>query len=280
MGLRYAPLDTPSGSEEPATDLWSKVARYAWGRDYHDVLRERLGGVVVRLESAFPGVKSRICVDTAPLLERELAALAGLGAIGKNTNLIHPRFGSWFVLGELLLNLDLPSDVPVADLCGNCSACLEACPTGALPEPYRLDARRCLSYWTIEHRGAIPEAFRSAVADRVFGCDICQEVCPWNSGPPPVSDPEMRLTPQRAGLNLVGMLRMERDSYVERFRGSAMKRAKLDGLRRNAALALSESPDPGTRAAIADCQAEEGSPTVRAALDWALSERPRRESTD
>ncbi len=241
VALQYAPLLDKVGAEipEPVGDLWPRVARYARGQDYHDVMQERLTVLEARIAAAFPGLVSRRYVDTGPVLERELAARAGLGAVGKNTMLLHPEAGSWFLLGELFLSLDLDPDVPLADLCGSCTRCLDACPTGALPAPYRLDSNRCISYWTIEHRGDFPPEIEKSLEGWVFGCDICQEVCPWNTAPAGASHPEMEIPPQRAGLDLAGLLRLGRDEYVERFRGSPMKRAKLEGLQRNAAAALS-----------------------------------------
>ncbi len=239
VGLRYAPH---RASRELAADsFWRGVARYARGVDYHDVMRERLGGVAEDVAAEFPGTASRVCVDTAPLLERELAARAGIGSIGKNTNLLHPEAGSWFLLGELLLTLDLAPDSPLADLCGECTRCLEACPTGALPAPYRLDAGRCLSYWTIEHRGEIPAEFHPYLAEQWFGCDICQEVCPWNGAVAEIDDEAFAPPPQRRELTLGGLLGMGEEEYRERFRGSPLKRARLEGLQRNAALALASA---------------------------------------
>ena len=272
VGLRYAPLTGTAG--DPPGDLWPRVARYARGRDYHDTMRERLERVAAGVAGLWPGTRTRVCVDTAPLLERELAARAGLGAVGKNTLLLHPEAGSWFLLGELLLTLDLPGDPPIADLCGDCTRCLDACPTGALPEPRRLDARRCLSYWTIEHRGELPEPLRPAVRDRVFGCDACQEACPWNRRPEPLERPEF--APGRAGglLDLAGLLGLSEPAYRERLRGSPLRRAKLEGLQRNAALALAGTPPGRAREALA--AAAEGGPTaiVRAAAAWALALGP------
>jgi epoxyqueuosine reductase len=234
VALQYYPL----GEEEPENDLWSRVARYARGRDYHDVMQDRLKVLESRILAEFPGTVSRRYVDTGPVLERELAARAGLGAVGKNTMLLHPEAGSWFLLGELFLSLDLAPDIPLADLCGSCTRCLEACPTGALAEPYRLDSNRCISYWTIEHRGPFPDEVREMMGDWVFGCDVCQEVCPWNTAPQGADHPELRIPEGRRELDLAGLLRLSRDEYVERFRGSPMKRARLEGLQRNAATAL------------------------------------------
>jgi len=265
VALQYHPLD----GDDPAGDLWPRVARYARGQDYHDVMGERLAALEARVLTAFPGTASRRYVDTGPVLERELAARAGLGVAGKNTNLLHPEAGSWFLLGELFLSLDLAPDVPLADLCGTCTRCLEACPTGALPEPYRLDSNRCISYWTIEHRGPLPPEAREMIGTWVFGCDICQEVCPWNTAPAGASHPELELPEKRAGLDLIQLLLLGRDEYVERFRGSPMKRPKLEGLQRNAAVAMGNRRDPRYVPALTTALAE-GTPLVREHAAWAL----------
>jgi len=271
VALQYAPLRDDEGEaiSEPEGDLWPRVARYARGRDYHDVMHERLSVLEARIAATFPGLISRRYVDTGPVLERELAARAGLGAMGKNTNLLHPEAGSWFLLGELFLSLDLAPDVPLADLCGSCTRCLDACPTGALPAPFRLDSNRCISYWTIEHRGPLPEEAREMIGPWVFGCDVCQEVCPWNAAPAGALHPELEIPPQRAELDLAGLLRLGRDEYVERFRGSPMKRAKLEGLQRNAAVAMGNRRDPAYVPALA-AALREGEPLVRAHAAWAL----------
>jgi epoxyqueuosine reductase len=267
VALQYHPL---AGEREPGGDLWPRVARYARGRDYHDVMGERLRALAARIAAAFPGTRSRPYVDTGPVLERELAARAGLGAMGKNTNLLHRQGGSWFLLGELFLTLDLAPDAPVTDLCGRCTRCLEACPTGALPEPYRLDSRRCISYWTIEHRGELPAAARELVGDWVFGCDVCQEVCPWNHKAAGGEHPELHLPPERGGLDLVGLLQLDREGYVERFRGSPMKRAKQEGLQRNAAVAMGNRGDRRYVPALAAALGGAGSAVVRGHAAWAL----------
>jgi epoxyqueuosine reductase len=267
VALQYFPL---AGEREPEGDLWPRVARYARGRDYHDVMGARLRALAARIAAAFPGTGSRPYVDTGPVLERELAARAGLGAVGKNTNLLHRQGGSWFLLGELFLTLDLAPDAPVTDLCGRCTRCLEACPTGALPEPYRLDSRRCISYWTIEHRGELPAEARELVGDWVFGCDVCQEVCPWNFKAAGAEHPELGLPPERGGLDLVGLLRLDRDGYVARFRGSPMKRAKQEGLQRNAAVAMGNRGDRRYVPALAGALAGDASAVVRGHAAWAL----------
>jgi len=271
VALQYHPLYREDGERqpEPAGDLWRRVARYARGADYHEVMTERLKIVETRVREAFPGCDTRRYVDTGPVLERELAARAGIGAVGKNTMLLHPEGGSWFLLGELFLSLDLAPDQPVADLCGSCTLCLEACPTGALAEPYRLDSNRCISYWTIEHRGAMPPEARRMVGGWVFGCDVCQEVCPWNAAPVGAVHREMELPAKRAELDLARLLRLAREDYVERFRGSAMKRAKLAGLQRNAAVAMGNRLESRYVGPLTEAL-REGEPLVRGHAAWAL----------
>ena len=251
VALHYHPLE---GEPEPAGDLWPRVARYARGDDYHEEMERRLRGLSSRIREAFPGAGARLYVDTGPVLERALAARAGLGAVAKNTQLLD-RGGSWFLLGELFLTLELEPSEPLAeDLCGDCRRCLDACPTGALPEPYVLDAERCISYWTIEHRGEMPAPARAMVGDWVFGCDVCQEVCPWNRHrAAPVGGRRAEifgLPPRRAELDLAALLSISEDGYVSRFRRSPMKRAGRTGLRRNAAVAMGNRGDPAYAPAL------------------------------
>ena len=175
----------PESTRENRNDLWPGVARYAYGDDYHRVMERMLKSLAARIVEEFPGNETRWYVDTGPVLEKELAAAAGLGAIGKNTNLLNADHGSWLLLAEIFTSLDLESEPQVADLCGSCTACLDACPTGALTGAYQLDANRCISYWTIEHRGPLPAEIRPQLGEWVFGCDVCQEVCPANAEPPP-----------------------------------------------------------------------------------------------
>ncbi|HET8531199.1 MAG TPA: tRNA epoxyqueuosine(34) reductase QueG [Methylomirabilota bacterium] len=212
---------------------WRPIARYAWGRDYHDVIGPRLERLAAHLTEA-AGARSRGYVDTGPVLERDLAARAGLGWIGKNTMLLHPTLGSWFFIGVLLTTADLVADAPLADRCGSCRACLDACPTGAFVAPYVLDARRCISYLTIEHRGEIDPALHRGMAGWQFGCDVCQDVCPWNRKAPTTRHPE--LVPDAAYPGAAAVSTMDDAAIREAFRGSALLRAKPAGLRRNAVI--------------------------------------------
>lgn len=274
VALRYHPLE---GEEEPAAvedDLWPRVARYARGRDYHNLMGKRLRKLARRVRERFPGSDTRWYVDTGPVLERELAARAGIGVQGKNTCLL-ARDGSFFLLGELFTTLELAPDEPLADLCGRCRLCLDACPTGALPAPYRLDANRCISYWTIEHRGAVPAERRAGLGDWVFGCDVCQEVCPWNrpknlDRSPPAPHADLRLPDRRRELDLTGLLTLEEDDYRRRFRGSAMQRAKRSGLRRNAATAMGNRGEPRYVGPLSAVLRDDDDVTVRRHAAWAL----------
>lgn len=267
VALDYAP---EAGAASGYGDFWQGVARYARGEDYHDSMREKLGKVRAAIEAELPGVEARICVDTAPLLEREWAARAGLGSFGKNTNLLHPEAGSFFLLAELLLSLDLSPDLPVADLCGSCTRCLDACPTGAL-SPYRLESARCISYWTIEHRGDIPPEIRAAMGHWVFGCDICQEVCPWNGDPVRELAAEFATPPARQGLSLVEVLAGEEGDLRSLLRGTPLLRPKVEGLKRNVAVAMGNRRDPRYIASLAEAL-ESDSPMVRRHGAWALGE--------
>ncbi|MEX2220816.1 MAG: tRNA epoxyqueuosine(34) reductase QueG [Candidatus Rokuibacteriota bacterium] len=218
---------------EPADASWRPVARYAWGRDYHDVIGPRLERLAAYLAEA-GGARSKGYVDTGPVLERDVAARAGLGWVGKNTMLLHPRLGSWFFIGMLLTTADLAHDRPLADRCGTCRACLDACPTGAFVAPYVLDARRCISYLTIEHRGDIDPELHAAMTGWQFGCDICQDVCPWNRKAPVT--PETEFHPRASYPGAEAVTAMDDETLRLRFRGTPLLRAKASGLRRNAAI--------------------------------------------
>lgn len=229
-----------AGSRAPREPGRGWISRYAWGRDYHRVLGHRLRDAGNLLLREWGGRHSRVCVDVLPLLERSLAAAAGLGWIGKNTLLIDPQLGSYCFLGALLTDLELPPDAPVADRCGSCTACLEACPTGALhpDRPGWLDARLCISTLTIEAKGPFAPETAALIGDHVFGCDICQEVCPWNREAPTTREPELAARPGLQRPLLGELLALDRASFLERFAGSALLRAGERRLARNAAAAL------------------------------------------
>jgi epoxyqueuosine reductase len=216
----------------------ARISRYAWGADYHEVLRARLRRLAEFHRRLVPAARVRGVVDTAPLFERRLAQLAGLGWIGKNTLLINRRLGSWLFLAALLTTEELDYDEPfAADYCGSCRACLDACPSGALVEPHRLDARKCISYLTIELRGAVPEDRRAACGDRLFGCDACQESCPWNRRTPATAEPAFY---PRAGANpveLAELLALDEAAFRARFRHTPLWRARREGILRNAEMA-------------------------------------------
>jgi epoxyqueuosine reductase len=213
-----------------------KISRYAWGDDYHDVLKEKLRSLLEWIRSEFPGADGKACVDTAPIMDKAWAARAGIGWIGKSSNLITTDLGSWVFLGELILNIDLEPDAEaVPDHCGTCTACLDACPTQAIVEPYTVDAARCISYGTIEHRGEeLPAPVAENLSGWLYGCDVCQEVCPWNRFEKPTA--ELRFEPRESetGIDLGQILEFTPETYALRFRRSAIKRAKLAGLQRNA----------------------------------------------
>ncbi len=251
--------------------LHGRVSRYAWGQDYHRWLLQHLKQLARLLEENIGPLHARFYVDTGPILERDWAAAAGLGWQGKNTCLLHPQLGSYFFLGVILIDRDLPfpptSEFPT---CGTCTRCMEACPTGALLAPGVLDARRCLSYLTIEHRGAIPEALRSAMGEYVFGCDICQEVCPWNRRPLTASGRALE-TPPHATLVLPELLSLDATEFRARFRHTALWRATPEGLARNAAIVLGNGSDPAALPALERAAQNHPSPLVRDHAVWALS---------
>lgn len=271
-----------AGDEPPPDGERGWISRYAWGTDYHRVLGQRLEAWRDRVAAHAPAdAQFKLTVDTAPLVEREAARQAGLGWQAKNTCLIHPRLGSWFFLGCMVTSLDLAAaPEPLPDRCGSCTRCIEACPTQAL-EPYHMDATRCLAYLNIELRGSIPEPFRAAMGNNILGCDICQQVCPWNQPRPDADGMALRapLSPlaefqPRPGLlapQLAALAALTELAYQEKFRHSAVKRAKWQGLRRNIAIAMGNS---GNREFISilkgwECDAD---PVLSEHARWALSQ--------
>ena len=234
VGKLYNTPDPPTRKEGDA-----RISRYAWGRDYHATMRAALERMVVQLLEREP-FDYKVCVDTAPLLERTFARLAGLGWIGRNTCLINEPLGSWFFLGEILTSLDLEPGSPPPDRCGSCTRCIEACPTDAIVsdgDGFKLDARRCISYLTIELRGPIPEELHAGMGDHVFGCDICQDVCPWNSRAPFTEDPDFAGT----AIPLAELTQLTPEEFRQRFKDSPIARATYSGLMRNVAIARREN---------------------------------------
>lgn len=243
--------------------LTGRIAGYALGRDYHELVRGRLGTLVQKLGRVLPGARFHRYVDTGPLIERELATAAGLGWTGKNTLVLQRTGGSWFLIGTVLTSAELPVVAPSADHCGTCTRCVSACPTAALEAGYTMDPQRCISYLTIEHRSALPMALRGAIENWVFGCDVCQEVCPWNA--PPVS------TAVTAWLqpSLVELLALDDRAFRRRFHGTAVLRATRRGMVRNAAVALGNSGNPEAVAPLCDALADPDA-LVREHVAWAL----------
>lgn len=234
-----SPADAgPATERPPAQAIPARVARYAQGQaDYHDVIREKLRLLGDFLHREAPSSKVRGIVDTAPLLERDFARASGLGWFGKNTMLINKRMGSWFFLAGLLVDIELEYDEShAASHCGTCTRCLDACPTGAFVEPYVLDARRCISYLTIEHRGPIPHEYHAQMGDWLFGCDICQEVCPWNRKAPVSTEPAFQAQPDLQSLDAGDLLTLTEDEFRQRFGHTALARPGRSGLLRNAAI--------------------------------------------
>ena len=237
-------------STECADPGRAQIARYAWGHDYHDVIGARLGWLLAWMHEQSPEpFDARAYVDTGPVQERVYAQHAGVGWIGKNSCVINPELGSWVFLAAIICSLALDVDAPSLDQCGTCTLCLEACPTQALVAPGVLDATRCVSYLTIELRGEIPEEHRAAVGSHVYGCDICQEVCPWNAGAPQSVDPAWQPRAAWDRVDLLTLSRQRDDELTAALRGSPMKRTKVQGLRRNIALALhnAETAEPDRR---------------------------------
>jgi len=272
--MDYLRDDVRPTSEVLAEPEAAFVSRYALGRDYHKVLRARLRKLAGRIEEEIGPFGYRVFVDSAPVLEKALAEKAGLGWIGKHSNLLHQRAGSWFFLGEIYTDLPLPVDTPGRDHCGDCVRCLEACPTGAIVAPYRVDARRCISYLTIELRGPIPEPLRPLMGNRIFGCDDCQLVCPWNRFARYSSEPDFAPRHQLDTESLVRLFAWSEDEFLRRTEGSAIRRTGYEGWLRNIAVALGNTgPDPAERdSAIRALNArrEHSSGLVREHVAWAL----------
>ncbi|MGA2371264.1 MAG: tRNA epoxyqueuosine(34) reductase QueG [Candidatus Korobacteraceae bacterium] len=271
------PYSTHAGAP---TQGW--ISRYAWSRrDYHDVVLQKLRvletGLIVLCEHCkIPPPRTWCYVDTGPVIERIFAKYAGIGWIGKNTCVLNERIGSWLFLGVMLTSLQLTPDLPPPDRCGSCTRCLDACPTNAFPLPYQLDATRCISYLTIELRGSIPEELRPGIGRQVFGCDICQDVCPWNREAPITNTPELEARPELVNPDLEWLAKLSVEEFREIFRGSPVKRARFNGLRRNVAIAMANSGDERFLATLEQLSNDEDAVVVEHAR-WGLERlsRPR-----
>ena len=264
LGMSYAPAEDPLQFAR-ARDR-GRISVYAQGVDYHDVVKKALKALARWLVAASP-CDLKVFVDTAPVMEKPLAAAAGIGWQGKHTNLVSRADGSWLFLGAIMTTLDLPADRPHADRCGSCTACQQACPTDAFPAPYQLDARRCISYLTIEHKGSIPEEFRAAIGNRIYGCDDCLAVCPWNRFAK--ASAAFRPRAERAAPALTDLLVLDDAGFRALFAGSPVKRIGRDRMVRNAAIAAGNSGD-ATLAPMLAALADDSSAVVAEAARWAL----------
>lgn len=267
LGFPYVPPVVPP--TDWRMELSGRIAAYAAGPDYHRFLLKKLKTLTRRLEADVPGSIVRWYIDTGPVLEREWAALGGVGWFGKNTNLLNRERGSWFFLAELVVNFDLEPSEPIADHCGTCTSCLDLCPTGALTPGYRLDSRKCISYWTIEHRGWIPCDLRPQFGNWVFGCDVCQDVCPWNEKY--ARENAIALNPAMFP-SLMELVCLDEDTFRARYRGTPVLRPKREGLVRNAAIALGNSGNPAAAASLEKALESDPSPVVRGHAGWALGQ--------
>jgi epoxyqueuosine reductase len=267
LGLNYGP------GEDPLAILAHRhrgaISVYAQGRDYHDVVKKKLKALGQWMVHAFKGSGLKVFVDTAPVMEKPLAAQAGLGWQGKHTNLVSRTHGSWLFLGEIYTTLAIPPDAPEGEHCGRCTACLTACPTNAFPAPFRLDARRCISYLTIEQAGPIPQEFRAAMGNRIYGCDDCLAVCPWNKFAARAREAELHARETAANPPLAELAALEDATFRARFSGSPIKRIGVNRFLRNVMIAIGNSGDPALRAA-AQAHTQSQDPVLAEAARWAV----------
>jgi epoxyqueuosine reductase len=278
LGVNYAPEDDPLAlTQKPDRGV---VSVYARGRDYHDTLKRRLKALAHWIEERWPGAL-RLFVDTAPVMEKPLAERAGLGWQGKHTNLVSREFGSWLFLGEIYLSLELEPDAAERDHCGSCRRCLDVCPTAAFPAPHRLDARRCISYLTIEHKGMIPLELRPLIGNRIYGCDDCLAVCPWNKFARAAIEPDFLPRAELTAPRLAELAALDDAAFRKKFAGSPIKRTGRNRFLRNVLIAIGNAT-PGERKLIARarCSLDDVSPLVRAAAVWALIRLAPEQSAD
>lgn len=263
-----------SGPAEPPDDgvVRGRISRYAWGRDYHRVLKRRIAALVADLEAELgETLDVRVLVDTARVAERDLAVRAGLGFFGKNANVLVPGHGSWVMLGELVTELDLEPDRPIDKTCGRCRICIDRCPTGAIVEPYTIHAPSCISYLTIEHRGIIPRELRPRMGNWVYGCDVCQDVCPYTNAAKVVDEREMQpASIENAFPSLHGLLRLTDEQFGERYYGTPVPRTKRRGLARNAAIALGNTGTDADIPVLIETLGAHDEALVRVHAAWAL----------
>jgi len=278
VGLDYGRNDGEDAWHTLADGRRAYVARYALGRDYHKLMRNRLQKLAERLQQEVGAFGHRVFVDSAPVLERALARNAGVGWIGKHTCLIDKDGGSWFFLGEIYVDLPLPVDAPASAHCGTCTRCIDICPTQAITAPYRLDARRCISYLTIEHAGAIPEELRVPMGNRIFGCDDCQLVCPWNKFAQRTDEPDFRARNDLDTATLPQLFAWDEAEFLRRTEGSAIRRSGHERWLRNIAVALGNAPTtPDVLAALAS-RRDDPSDIVREHVAWAVTQHAARGS--
>ncbi|WP_256646765.1 tRNA epoxyqueuosine(34) reductase QueG [Thermomonas paludicola] len=269
VGLDYG-KDTDAAWANLREHERAYVARYALGRDYHKLMRNRLARLADAVQAEIGPFGHRAFTDSAPVLERALARNAGLGWIGKHTCLIDKNGGSWFFLGELFVDIPLPIDPPASAHCGSCTRCIDVCPTGAITAPYRLDARRCISYLTIEHEGSIDEDLRPLMGNRIFGCDDCQLACPWNKFAKRSDEPDFRVRNDLDNASLVDLFAWDEDEFLRRSEGSAIRRSGHERWLRNIAIALGNAPSTPAVLAALESRREHPSPVVREHVEWAL----------
>ena len=272
VGLDYGRNDSEEVWNTLAEGERAYVARYALGRDYHKLMRQRLQKLAERIQQEVGPFGHRVFVDSAPVLERALARDAGLGWIGKHTCLIDKDGGSWFFLGEIYVDLPLPIDLPAEAHCGTCTRCIDICPTQAIVAPYRLDARRCISYLTIEHEGAIPEELRKPMGNRIFGCDDCQLVCPWNKFAKRHDEPDFRARNDLDIATLPQLFAWTEQEFMQRTEGSAIRRSGHERWLRNIAVALGNAPGSDTVLNALASRRDDGSALVREHVAWALQQ--------
>ena len=273
--MDYIPPGTANAWDVLSDAEAGYVSRYALGRDYHKLMRNRLQKLAERIHGVVGDFGYRAYVDSAPVLEKALARNAGLGWIGKHTVLINRRAGSYFFLGELYTDLPLPVDEPASAHCGSCRRCIDVCPTRAILAPYRLDARRCISYLTIELKGPIPEELRAPMGNRIFGCDDCQLVCPWNKFAQDAAEPDFAPRHSLDGARLVELFAWSEEEFLKRTEGMAIRRAGYEGWLRNIAVALGNAPKSATAREALNARADHPSPVVREHVAWALARQAR-----